>query len=130
MKVLKLLVELNIGLSTLNDELNWLGLPTVQINDKLSEEDCSFLKAYFNSQEMKEIDALSNQINERHHALRYFFLRDKKSPFNMGEMEKRQLFYIIFNKCKSVKECPKIEEYSEDSFWTLYNWYSSWVTKH
>lgn len=133
MRVNQLLRELNIGLDSFNEELSNLGLPQLNLNTKLSEKDYTFIKDYFCSEEMKQLDNLKKKISEIYKniseirlSLKYFFLKTNKVPSEMGTFEKMQFFKCIIEKERKNVLKPNVEDYSEENFWILYNWFIDW----
>lgn len=61
-RISKIIKELNISISTLNEELSLLSLPVFNINSKVSDEDANFIIDFFNSSEIAKIDELRQQI--------------------------------------------------------------------
>lgn len=126
-KILHVLRELNIGLDTLNRELTFLGLNGFDINQKVSIKDRDFIIAYFKTEQMRAIDNLRQDIAILHNQLKSFYLKNNPNPCNMGELEKRQYFKFLLGK-KNIT-APKVTKFSEDAFWSLYNWYTAWTKK-
>lgn len=126
MRVIKILRELNIGLASLNQEMKFLKLPEFQINDKISEADYSFIKSYFQSTEMKDLEILIKKVNEQKMLLKKFFLKEPLDIYKMGQLVKMQLFNYINEQEHSITK-PKINTYSETNFLKLYNWYINWI---
>lgn len=125
-RISKIIKELNISISTLNEELSLLSLPVFNINSKVSDEDANFIIDFFNSSEIAKIDELRQQIAKNRIELKKFFLKRNKSPKEMGLLEKMQLFNYINSKEQYTKTKPKLKEYTEDNFWELINWFDKW----
>lgn len=124
-KILDILKELNIGLSTLNQELVFLGLDEFDVNQRISSKDRDFIIAYFRTEQMKEIDNLRQNMAVLHNQLKSFYLKNNSDPSNMGELEEKQYFNFLLGK-KNIT-APNIVKYSEEAFWSLYNWYEGWM---
>lgn len=129
MRIINVLKDLNIGLETLNNELSFLGIHIVSINDKISEKDYAFLKNYFASEELKQVDRLNMQIKIQREALKKLFLKNNPNPRSMGEFERRQYFNLIIKNESHNITMPKVKEYSEENFWKLISWYENWMKK-
>lgn len=129
MRIINVLKNLNIGLETLNNELSFLGIHIVSINDKISEKDYAFLKKYFSSEELKQVDRLNMQIQIQREALKKLFLKSNPSPHSMGEFERKQYFNLIIKSERHNITMPKVIEYSEENFWKLISWYEKWMKK-
>ena len=74
MRIVQILRELNISLTSLNQEMKFLRLPEFQLNDKVSDADYSFIKEYFLSEEMKELEILIQRVNDQRMLLKKIFL--------------------------------------------------------
>ena len=96
-RVSKLLKQLNIGLSTLNEGVMIMHLPPLRLNTKLSDEDGKFLADYFNSAEMKALDKAQLEVISCRNRLNHFFLHDIKPIEELGLMEKRLYFKWIMS---------------------------------
>ena len=125
-RISKIIKELNISVSTLNEEFSHLNLPSFDVNTKVSDEDASFIIDYFNSTEISEIDELKQKIAKNRLELKKFFLKRNKSPKEMGLLEKIQLFNLINSKEKYTISKPKVESFTEENFWILINWFDRW----
>lgn len=125
MRIIQILRELNISLTSLNQEMKFLKLPEFQLNDKVSDADYSFIKEYFQSEEMKELEILIQRVNDQKMLLKKIFLKTGKRIDDMGHLEKMQLFYYL-NKQEGSITKPKVEVYSEANLLKLYNWYTNW----
>lgn len=126
MRIVQILRELNISLTSLNQEMKFLRLPEFQLNDKVSDADYSFIKEYFQSEEMKELEILIQRVNDQRMLLKKIFLKTNKGIDNMGLLEKMQLFYYLKKQDDSITK-PKVEVYSEANLLKLYNWYINWA---
>lgn len=73
--------------------MKFLKLPEFQLNDKVSDADYSFIKEYFQSEEMKELEILIQRVNDQKMLLKKIFLKTGKRIDDMGHLEKMQLFY-------------------------------------
>lgn len=123
--MISVLKELNCGLNTINEEIHKLGISlTLTLNSKISKEDFEFLRKLFI--ELKNEDNLRFQIIAKRKEIESLCLRDNQDPNRMGDIEKRQLFYLLQNKPIESLLMPKIETYSEENFWTLFNWNVEW----
>ena len=106
--------------------MKFLRLPEFQLNDKVSDADYSFIKEYFQSEEMKELEILIQRVNDQRMLLKKIFLKTNKGIDNMGLLEKMQLFYYLKKQDDSITK-PKVEVYSEANLLKLYNWYINWA---
>ena len=75
-RVSQLLIQLNIGLETLNRELTHMNVPLVDINSKLSDLDCAYLEDYFKSKEMVALDNAYSMVVKCRKQLDIFFLHN------------------------------------------------------
>lgn len=134
-RVSMLLMQLNIGLDTLNRELLHMGQPIININTKLSDLNYIFLVDYFQSQEMNALDKATEELNKCRRKLDDFFLREFKPIDQMSEIEKSLYFkwiiryggkYISF---QNLFPNANSLVFSETIFEQLYKWYEMWMTK-
>jgi len=126
MKIITILKEFNIGLDTLNSEIKKLGLSNeFSINSKISKEDCEFLEHLLSN--VKKEEKLKDEICKIRENIKGLFLRNISAPQKMGELEKRQLFMCIQSQRIESILMPYFEEYSEENFWSLYNWHIKWT---
>ena len=88
MRIVQILRELNISLTSLNQEMKFLRLPEFQLNDKISDADYSFIKEYFQSEEMKELEILIQRVNDQRMLLKKIFLKTNKG---IEDLFKKQL---------------------------------------
>lgn len=128
-RVSKILREFNIGLNTFNNELSFLDLPKLSINSILSRDDYDFLREYFSSNELKDIDTLLTKITKKRKILSLLFLHNIVNLDNLGVLRKRQLFNFIQQKESSNILCPKFDGYTESNYSTLLRWYKTWCMK-
>ncbi len=125
MRVIQILRELNIGLTSLNQEMRFLRLPELQANDNVSEADFSFIKEYFQSTEMKELEILNKKVTDQKMLLKNLFLKNSINIDKMGQLVKIQFFNYINENENSITK-PKVDFYSETNFLKLYDWYINW----
>jgi hypothetical protein len=134
-RVSKLLKQLNIGLSTLNEEMRIMLLPPLNLNTNLTDEDGKFIFDYFNSDEMEALNKAQLEVISCRNRLNHFFLHDIKPIEELGSMEKRLYFkwimrigdqYASFRYSFSVY---RYQEFSEEIFTKIYEWYVSWNAK-
>lgn len=134
-RVSQLLIQLNIGLDTLNRELTHMNVPLVDINSKLSDLDCAYLEDYFKSKEMVALDNAYSMVIKCRKQLDIFFLHNNKTIDQLGEIERTLYFNWIIEHGKKYisfqKQFPNAASLvlSEDTFKSLYEWFNSWRTK-
>lgn len=135
-RVSQLLKQLNIGLSTLNEELECLNYPSLELNSKLSEQDYLFLVEHFHLPAMQNLFMAKLEAKKYRNQLNKHFLQDNKSIDQLGEIEKFQYFnWIIEYGKKQTSFAIKFpfvcssSKYSENTFKELYEWYLSWQAK-
>lgn len=135
-RVSQLLKQLNIGLSTLNEELECLNYTSLELNSKLSEQDYLFLVEHFNLPAMQNLFMAKLEVQKYRNQLNKHFLQDNKSIDQLGEIEKFQYFNWIIEYGKKLTSfaikfpfvCSS-SKYSENTFKELYEWYLSWQAK-
>ena len=126
-RVSQLLKQLNIGLSTLNEELECLNYPSLELNSKLSEQDYLFLVEHFNLPAMQNLFMAKLEVQKYRNQLNKHFLQDNKSIDQLGEIEKFQYFNWIIDYGKKLTSfaikfpfvCSS-SKYSENTFKELY----------
>ena len=134
-RVSKLLKQLNIGLSTLNEEMRIMQLPPLNLNTNLTDEDGKFIFEYFNSDEMEALNKAQLEVISCRNRLNHFFLHDLKPIEELGLMEKRLYFKWIMSigdQYASYRYSFGVYRYhgfSEEIFAKIYGWYVSWNAK-
>ena len=129
MKLIIILRELNWGVQTFNEEINKLGLSLkFGTNSKISVEDYEFLKKLY--VELKKEEMLLKELSEIRNGIKTLCIRDNQDPNRMGELEKRQLFFLLRNQPLESLLMPQVAEYTEENFWIVYNWNVEWNKKN
>lgn len=134
-RVSKLLKQLNIGLSTLNEEMRIMQLPPLNLNTNLTDEDGKFIFDYFNSDEMEALNKAQLEVISCRKRLNHFFLQEIKPIEELGLMEKRLYFKWIMSIGDQYASFRysfwvyRYHDFSEEIFAKIYEWYVSWNAK-
>ena len=132
MRVHEILRQYNIGLSTLNEYLEMVGLDTVEINTKLDEKDSNLVAKLLNSKNLKNYEEVVKEMNNKISLTKTELrkeLFDEMPPFEeMGIMQRKYYFKAIrSNFWRTIYKYPMLrsENYSDELFGNIYNLYVS-----